>query len=157
MSADNFTEAAEDVAEERARAYIGSDEAARGYHSGFTDGASWGREQALSQEPDTDLATAAGAHLATVDHDKSDDWVGGFVAAITWAVKRTEQEPTDAEVEAVARSIHEHFPRKYLDEFGLACTARWEELEPHMREEYRVVARAALSAARAARRDEEKR
>lgn len=28
---------------------------------------------------------AAGAHLASVDHDKSDDWVAGFIAAVTWA------------------------------------------------------------------------
>lgn len=31
------------------------------------------------------IEESAAAYLATVDHDKSDDWVAGFIAAITWA------------------------------------------------------------------------
>lgn len=84
--------------------------------------------------------------------------VQGFQDGASWAHDHlAAQEPTDTEVEAAARSIYEYFPRKYMDEFGFTCTAHWEDLEPHMQDEYRVVARAALSAARAARRDEEKR
>lgn len=58
------------------------------------------------------------------------------------------QEPTEAEVDAAARSIYGHFPRKYVDELGYTCTARWDDLEPYMQEECRTVARAALRAAR---------
>lgn len=58
------------------------------------------------------------------------------------------QEPTDAEVEAAARKVFEadapsHEPHE------------WFEASEALRSDYRGTARAALSAARAARRDEE--
>ena len=70
----------------------------------------------------------------------------GFDLGAQWA--RTDlaaQEPTDAEVEAAARAIHINTIREFDDLGGLDQHA------------LRTRARKALSAARAARRDEEKR
>ena len=69
-----------------------------------------------------------------------------FVAGAEWArTHLAAQEPTDAEVEAAARAIHINTIREFDDLGGLDQHA------------LRTRARKALSAARAARRDEEKR
>lgn len=71
----------------------------------------------------------------------------GFDLGARWA--RTDlaaQEPTDAEIDAVAASI-----------LWETSGRHWEDISDGERREYREYARAALSAARAARRDEEKR
>lgn len=60
------------------------------------------------------------------------------------------QEPTDAEVEAAAKAI-------YLFEADYHTEESWEREKATYRVHYLTYARAALSAARAARRDEEKR
>lgn len=78
------------------------------------------------------FTSAAMTHLAEVDHDKSRDWFDGFVACVSWARDHlAAQEPTDAEVEAV-KDIMRSVGSDDLD----------------------VLARQALSAARAVRRDE---
>ena len=69
-----------------------------------------------------------------------------FLHGAEWArTYLAEQEPTDAEVEAAARAIHINTIREFDDLGGLDQHA------------LRTRARKALSAARAARRDEEKR
>lgn len=65
MTTDTFTDAAEDAAEEHARTYIGTDEAAYGYHGGFTDGAEWARARLAVQEP-TDAECLAVLNVAIV-------------------------------------------------------------------------------------------
>ena len=68
-----------------------------------------------------------------------------FVAGAEWAREHlAAQEPTDAEVEAAARVICEGTEAGDLDAWG-----------PETQRRFRSTARAALSAARAARRDEE--
>ena len=91
---------------------------------------------------------AAMEHLATVDHDKSRDWFDGFVACTAWARTRlAAQEPTDAEIDAAARTWAESGP----------TAAVWEQMAEERREYTRERMHACLSAARAARRDEERR
>lgn len=83
-----------------------------------------------------DFTDAAMEHLAKVDHDKSREWFDGFVACTRWARDHlAAQEPTDAEVRAVWYALG---PR-------VTIAMEYEDL------------RDALSAARAVRRDEEKR
>ena len=72
-----------------------------------------------------------------------------------WEAARTHlaaQEPTDAEVEAAARELAERESPTY-------GAREWDETPPHFprKQEWRLAARAALSAARATRRDKEKR
>lgn len=93
-------------------------------------------------------AEAERRHNRIVRRNKTaDEWLdegraSGFTSGAEWArTHLAAQEPTDAEVEAAARALHE-------DMGGLP-----EELD----QMHIDAARAALSAARAARRDEEKR
>lgn len=95
---------------------------------------------------------AAMAHLAAVDHDKNQDWFNGFVAAIAWArTHLATQEPTEAEVRAVKIALIQY---EYRVVPGNELT-----MIRHLgrEDEYDKRARAALSAARDARLNGEKR
>lgn len=98
-------------------------------------------------DPFTD---AAMKHLAKVDRDKSREWFDGFVACTRWArTHLAAQEPTDAEVEAAAEAWSKSFidghPQREAWKPGGDISTRYAAIER---------ARTALSAARAARRDE---
>lgn len=91
---------------------------------------------------------------------EAESWIGmnpddhdNFVSGAEWArTHLAAQEPTDAEVEAAARELAERESPTY-------GAREWDETPPHFprKQEWRLAARAALSAARAARQNEEKR
>ena len=75
-------------------------------------------------------------------------YVEGHVAGAEWGREQAlAQEPTDAEVEAAAEGMWDRYGNRGM----------WKHAPDRLRLAFRADARAALSAARAARRDEETR
>ena len=114
----------------------------------------------------TEAASAAAEEQWTRDHTPGHPLSGpermnrriGFTMGAAWARDRlTTQEPTDAEVEAAARAMR---IETLGDTVRPGAAARWwdnGDVSPDEADKLRRLTRAALSAARAARRDEEKR
>ena len=119
-------------------------------------------------DPFIDAARAeAGKRWPRLPHDPSHHYLNmgkrvGFVLGAQWA---TEQKPTDAEVEAAAEAWEAHTPAEFHEDEGEMCCREcgeafdWVPLDAARFDARRRAHRfrAALSAARAARRDEEKR
>ena len=92
--------------------------------------------------------------FTTAARAEAESWIGmdlddhdNFVSGAEWARDHLDaQEPTDAEIEAAARVICEGTEAGDLAGWG-----------PETQRRFRSTARAALSTARAARRDEEER
>ena len=93
----------------------------------------------------------------------ADEWLdegraSGFTSGAEWARARlAAQEPTEDEVETAARAM---WIETLADTVRPGATARWwdnGDVSPDEADKLRRLARAALSAARAARRDEENR
>ena len=109
----------------------------------------------MTTDPFTDAANAAAREYArtprmnvgTVQDRIGEAHADGWEAARTHLAA---QEPTDAEVEAAARAI-------YVQRASYHTAASWEREPETVKTLYRKDARAVLSAASAARRDEEKR
>lgn len=98
----------------------------------------------------TDPFTEA-AHAEAFQQWSMRDQRSAFVTGARWALRYlAAQEPTDAEVEAACAGFYEQ-------PSGLTSWTRLVKAEPRLAEVYREGIRRALSAARAARRDEEKR
>ena len=105
----------------------------------------------MTTDPFTDAARAeADKRTREADFVTSGDMVRahGFTLGAAWArAYLATQEPTDAEIDAAARTWAESGP----------TAAVWEQMAEERREYTRERMHACLSAARAARRDEERR
>ena len=158
---DNFTEAASAAAEEQWTRDLAPGHPLPGPRRmdrriGFTMGALWARAHLAAQEESvlmtsreetiSDRLSDAGYTEYAEDEDGGVTWVSAPLGEVLRIVSAA-QEPTDAEVEAAARVIWHESTGK----------SRWGSVNAERRAVYLDMARAALSAARAARRDEEKR
>ena len=132
MTTDPFTEAARAEAEELTGPPVAG-ETSWDYRYLFEAGAEWARNHLTAQEGHRRVRKYA------------DDWDTCTCGYDAWPCRS--QEPTDAEVEAAARTWAESGP----------TAAVWEQMAEERREYTRERMHACLSAARAARRDEEKR
>lgn len=92
------------------------------------------------------FTSAAMAHLAKVDHDKSHGWFEGFVACFSWAHDHlAAQEPTAAEIEA---------GKAVLESAGLTVfDGHLPGLSEHLARKVLIAARGALHPAPDARSD----
>lgn len=146
MTTDDFTDAAEDAASRTVLAFIGNNDAAYGYSSGFTTGAEWARDYLTEQEPtDVEVKRAScGCDLTGLTPPAVhlvDDHEGA-------RQRLSAQEPTDAEVDAV-RKLRKI--RKLNDRYSLGGMVPCDEIDKVLDPDY-----ADTLEAPAARRDEEK-
>ena len=130
MTTDPFTDAARAEAERRV---MGSSRFAHTTRDLLVGMAEWARTHLAAQETDGGRGPRTTAAIR--------EWTGAWPAA---------QEPTDAEVEAACVGF-------YNDPNGLTDWTKLARVQPDLADKYRAGIRRALSAARAARRDEEKR
>lgn len=162
MTADDFTETANAAAREYAstpRMNVGTvrDRIAVAHMAG----AEWARTHLITQEESvlmnsreetiSDRLSDAGYTEYAEDEDGGVTWVSAPLSEVLRIVSAA-QEPTNAEVEAAAQELWKHRARGTIHPHY-----RWDRLAPELRQSLRELARACLSAARAARRDEEKR